>query len=83
MPTSIQNLNRIYRRTYWRLTVGISIFYVLTVVAGLSLLFGNPNVATWIADAAQAEYGGADQNSSPEAVHLAQPNESVRQAEAN
>ena len=56
MPTSIpiQVLNRIYRRAYWRLTVGFSIFYVVALVAGLSLLVSNPTVGSWISDAAPA-----------------------------
>jgi hypothetical protein len=85
MPTSIpiQMLNRIYRRAYWRLTVGFSIFYVVVLAAGLSLLVSNPKVGSWISDAAQAEYVGDVPVAASETVRLALPNEPVRQAKAN
>lgn len=83
MPTTIQQLSRTYRRAYWRLTVGFSIFYVVALAAGLSLLVSNPKVAMWISDAAQAEYVGMNQFVAPESVRLALPDQSVRQAKVN
>jgi hypothetical protein len=82
MPTSIQMLNRSYRRSYRRLGVGFSIFYVVALAAGLSLLFSNPKVAGWIAEAAQAEYVGDILLATQETVSPL-PNQPVRTAKSN
>ncbi len=84
MPSTVQQLNRIYRRIYWRLSVAFPILCVVVLAAGLSLLAANnPKVATWISDSAQAEFVGANPLASPETVRLALPDEPVRQAKAN
>lgn len=83
MPTTIQQLNRTYRRAYRRLTLGLSIFCVVALVASLSLLVSNPKAGTWISEAAQAEFVGDIAVPASETVGLALPDQPVRQAKAN
>ncbi len=81
--TANQMLNRTYRRAYRRLTLGISIFCVVVLAGGLSLLASNPKVGAWISEAAQAEYVGDIALPASESVRLAVPDQPVRQAKAN
>jgi len=83
MPTSIEILSRAYRRAYWRLTVGISIFYVVALIGGVSLLVSNGKIATWVSDAAHAEFALATQPSASETIRLTQPDQPVRHAKAD
>jgi hypothetical protein len=78
MPMSSKELERIYRRTYRRLTIGISIIYAVALLAGLSVVFGNPRIAGWVSQSVQAEFVGPDVPSKPEPMRLAQPAKPMR-----
>jgi hypothetical protein len=73
MPTSLKELDQTYRRTYRRLITGVIIIYGAGLLLGVLLTLGHPKVATWISQAAEAEFAGALELSAPKPVRVAQP----------
>jgi hypothetical protein len=82
MPTSMKELDRTYRRTYRRVITGALVIYGTSLLVVLSLLFGNPKIATWISDAAQAEFVAASAPPAPEPLRLAQPARPIQTVKA-
>jgi hypothetical protein len=78
MPMSIKELERIYRRTYRRLTIGIAIVYAVALLAGLTILVGNPRIAGRASQAVHAEFFGPDAPSMSKPMRLAQPAKPMR-----
>jgi hypothetical protein len=76
MPMSNKELDRTYRRNYRRLAIGISIIYVVAVLAGLAALVGSPKVAGWASQAVRMEFVGSDVPAKP--VRFAQPGKPLR-----
>jgi hypothetical protein len=83
MPTSMKELDRTYRRNYRRLFAGIVVIYTVALLAVLSLLVSNPKFATWISEAAQAEFVDANPPSASEPTRLAQPAQPLRTVKAD
>jgi hypothetical protein len=82
MPTSVKELDRIYRRNYRRLITGIVIAYGTSLLLALALLINNPKAASWVSEAVQAELGGAAAPPAPEPTQLAEPTRPVRTVKA-
>jgi hypothetical protein len=78
MPMSIKELDRTYRRAYRRLAIGISIVYVVALLAGLAILVGNSRIAGWTSQGVHAEFVGSDAPSTPQSMRLAQPAKPIR-----
>jgi len=83
MPTSLNELDQTYRRTYRRLITGVVIIYGAGLLLGVLLTLGHPKVATWIAQAAGAEFAGSLEPSVPEPVRVAQPAKPMRTVKAD
>jgi hypothetical protein len=83
MPTSLKELDRAYRRTYRRLITGVVIVYGTGLLLGVLLTLGHPKVASWISQAAQAEFAGALEPSAPEPVRVAKPAKPMRTVKAD
>jgi hypothetical protein len=75
MPMSMNDLERTYRRTYRRLTIGICVIYGASVLAGLATLVGNAKIAGQVSQALHAEFVSPDVASAPEPTRLARPAE--------
>jgi hypothetical protein len=82
MPTSVKELDRIYRRNYRRLITGIVVAYGTSLLLALALLINNPKAASWVSEAVQAELGGAAAPPAPEPTRLAEPTRPVRTVKA-
>jgi hypothetical protein len=78
MPMSIEELERSYRRTYRRLSIGIGIAYAVVVLAGLAAVVGNAKIAGWVSAGVQAESASRNVTSVSEPVRLAQPAKRIR-----
>ena len=83
MPTSLQELDRTYRRTYRRLITGVIIIYGTGLLLGVLLTLGHPKVATWVSQAAEAEFAGALQPPAAGPVLVAQPANPMRTVKAD
>jgi hypothetical protein len=81
MPMSISELDRTYRRTYRRLIIAIFFVYGATLLVVLSLVIGNPRIASWVSDAAHSEMVGTNLTS-PKSMGLAQPAKPIRTVKA-
>jgi hypothetical protein len=78
MPMSNKELDRTYRRTYRRLITGIFVVYGMALLAILSLLIGNANVADWLSEATQAEVAATVGPPPPQPMRIAQPARTVK-----
>jgi hypothetical protein len=78
MPMSIEELERIYRRIYRRLTIGIAIVYAVALLAGLAVLVGNPSIAGRASQTVHAESVGRDVISMPKPMRSAPPAKPIR-----
>jgi hypothetical protein len=83
MPTSLKELDQTYRRTYRRLITGVVIIYGAGLLLGVLLTLGHPKVASWISQAAEAEFAGAVEPSAPEPVRVARPAKPMRTVKAD
>jgi hypothetical protein len=83
MPMSLKELDRTYRRTYRRLITGVMMIYATGLLLGVLLTLGHPKVATWISQAAQAEFVGAQDPLAPEPPRLAQAVKPMRTVKAD
>ena len=68
-------------RRYWNWTTGVLATFGIVVLALVGVVMSNPTAATWVSDAAQAEFVSPDV-ATDTATQLAQPAKEVRTVRA-